>query len=67
MGDGLMATNRKIREVAAEREYRTPKVTSYSSEQLLEILGPAQGYGGGGGGSPTGGISRETNLPSMGT
>jgi hypothetical protein len=32
-------------------EYQTPEVVSMNSTDLLELLGPAQGYGSGGGGS----------------
>jgi hypothetical protein len=30
------------------REYETPEVQTFTPEELLQVLGPAQGYGGGG-------------------
>ncbi len=33
-------------ETLEARAYETPEVQTFTSEQLLEVLGPAQGYGG---------------------
>ncbi|NJN65187.1 MAG: hypothetical protein HC882_10125 [Acidobacteria bacterium] len=31
----------------AHSAYETPEVQTFTAQQLLEVLGPAQGYGGG--------------------
>ena len=51
-----MAQKREEQKKAGKKRYLSPLVVSYSARQLLELLGPAQGYGGsttqGGGGGP---------------
>ena len=51
-----MAQNREEQKKAGKQRYLSPLVVSYNAQQLLELLGPAQGYGGtttqGGGGGP---------------
>lgn len=42
----------KFKELArlasANANYERPKVNTFSSKQLADVIGPAQGYGGGG-------------------
>jgi hypothetical protein len=54
-----MVQDPKADDQLGPREYRTPKVTTITSAELLEILGPAQGYGGRGGGTGSG----KTGIP----
>lgn len=35
-----------------DRTYVPPQIQSYSPEEFLDLIGPAQGYGGGGGSVP---------------
>ena len=45
-----------------ETVYETPAVQTFSQEELLEVLGPAQGYGGGSNPGRRGGIGRGHRL-----
>ena len=50
---------------AQQREdavYETPEVQTFSPDELLEVLGPAQGYGGGSGPGRRGGVGRGHRL-----
>lgn len=50
---------------ARQREdavYETPEVQTFSPDELLEVLGPAQGYGGGASPSRRGGVGRGHRL-----
>ena len=54
-------TRNRDRKVGGENEprraYAAPEIVSLSSSDLLELLGPAQGYGTGGGGRGSTGMS----------
>ncbi len=49
-----------------EQGYQAPEVQTFTPEQLLQVLGPAQGYGGGGGpGRRTGGGRGHRLFPGL--
>ena len=48
---------------AVRSEYRTPEVVSMNSADLLELLGPAQGYGGTPGTRGGESVNSGTGLP----
>ena len=50
------------KKVSGATAYEAPTVTSLSSAELLERLGPAQGYGGSTGGGRGGGPSSLKNV-----
>ena len=45
-----------------EEGYEAPEVQTFTPEQLLQVLGPAQGYGGGTGPGRRGGQGRGHRL-----